>query len=103
MPAPRTEASFERAFARACERANLATLKLTLRGQAGWPDRLVLVPGGRPVFVELKRRGERLRALQERRAHDLRMLGYAVITLVDEDSLSHSLELVRRIHAECSR
>lgn len=103
MPAPRTEIAFERAFVRACERANLATLKLTLRGQAGWPDRLVLVPGGRPVFVELKRRGERPRALQERRLNELRALGYAVIAIADDGDLAHALALVRRIHAEGTR
>ena len=32
-------------------------LKLNVHGQTGWPDRLFLIPGGRPLFIEFKRPG----------------------------------------------
>ena len=45
---------------------------------AGFPDRIVLMPGGRVVFVELKAPGQRPRALQERVHDRLRGLGFRV-------------------------
>lgn len=31
------------------------TAKMTVQGQRGWPDRLVILPGGNVALVELKR------------------------------------------------
>ena len=47
----------------------------------GFPDRIVLMPGGVIVFVELKAPGEKPRLIQ-RKAHDrLRALGFRVEVL----------------------
>lgn len=48
---------------------------------AGFPDRIVLMPGGVVVFVELKAPGQRPRALQERVHARLRGLGFRVEVL----------------------
>lgn len=45
-------------------------------GLDGVPDRIVLLPGGRIAFVEVKAPGERPRALQIARMEQLRRLGY---------------------------
>ena len=47
-------------------------------GVTGVPDRIVLLPGGRIIFVELKAPGKKLRKLQEYRAKELRKLGFRV-------------------------
>ena len=48
-------------------------------GRVGYPDRLVVLPGGRMFFVELKRpKGGRLGVLQPQRHEELRALGVAV-------------------------
>lgn len=39
---------------------------------------MVLLPGGKVVFVELKAPGEKLRKIQEYRAKELRKLGFEV-------------------------
>ena len=57
----------------------IKALKLNAVGQAGFQDRLLLLPRGIPVFVELKRPGARLRALQEHRRRELRELGFYVL------------------------
>lgn len=44
----------------------------------GYPDRIVLLPGGRVMWVELKSYGERPRAIQLRRIERLRQLGQEV-------------------------
>lgn len=53
-------------------------LKFISPGWSGAPDRLCLWPDRRLKFVEVKRPGERLRPLQERRAEELREMGFDV-------------------------
>ena len=48
------------------------------RGLDGVPDRLVLFPGGRLAFVEMKAPGKKMRPLQVKRAEQLRALGFSV-------------------------
>ena len=56
--------------------------KFVSPGRAGVPDRLVLLPGGRCFFVELKRPGGKLRPLQEFWKEKLEAMG-AYYYLVD--------------------
>lgn len=56
-------------------------VKFTSPGLDGVPDRLVLFPGGRLAFVEVKAPGKKMRPLQERRADQLRALGFQVYCL----------------------
>lgn len=53
-------------------------VKFVSPGLAGVPDRLVLLPGGRCGFVELKAPGKKLRPLQEKRKKQLEALGFLV-------------------------
>lgn len=53
-------------------------LKFVSPGFAGVPDRIVLLPAGRMVFVELKRPGQKMRPLQKRRKLQLESLGFRV-------------------------
>lgn len=60
-----SESSIERA---ACRRIaaelGVENLKLNVKGNTGWPDRIFFLPGGRPLLVEFKRPGERSRPKQ---------------------------------------
>jgi hypothetical protein len=64
-------------------------LTLKIRFMRGWPDRIVLLPKGVLVFVELKRPvGGKFEPLQERIHDKLRKLGFTVYvwhtkTLID--------------------
>ena len=51
-------------------------VKFTSPGTNGMPDRLVLLPGGRMGFVELKAPGKKPRLVQELRMRQLRRLGF---------------------------
>ena len=53
-------------------------LKFVSPGCAGVPDRLVLMPGGKAAFVEVKAPGRKPRPLQIRRISQLRRLGFRV-------------------------
>lgn len=63
-------------------------LKWVCPGWSGVPDRLVLLPGGRIVFVELKRpQGGRLSKMQEKWAEWLEDLGFEWRCVWDADDL----------------
>jgi uncharacterized protein YyaL (SSP411 family) len=53
-------------------------IKLTTKSGTGWPDRMFLVPGGRPFFIEFKQPGEEPRPKQDFVHALLRRLGYDV-------------------------
>ena len=52
--------------------------KFTSPGLDGVPDRLVLLPGGKMAFIELKAPDKALRPLQVRRKSQLESLGFSV-------------------------
>ena len=65
--------------------------KFTSPGFDGMPDRIVLLPEGRIIFIEVKRKGERPRPLQESRHGLLRRLGFLVYVLDDERQIESIL------------
>jgi len=52
--------------------------KFVSPGFDGVPDRLVLLPGGKIAFIELKAPGKELRPLQVHRKRQLERLGFSV-------------------------
>jgi hypothetical protein len=54
----------------------LFSIKLTAMYSRGVPDRLIFIPGGRPLLLELKRLGKRPTKLQDERISELLLLGY---------------------------
>lgn len=63
-------------------------LKWTSPGTAGLPDRIVLLPGGRIFFVELKRpKGSRVGALQTYWKRVLQRLGFRHYIAYTKDSI----------------
>ena len=68
----------ERRLKTQVEKIGGKALKFISPGVTGVPDRIVLLPGGRIIFVELKAPGKNLRKIQEYRAKELRKLGFQV-------------------------
>ena len=66
--------------------------KFTSPGFDGMPDRLVLLPGGRMGFVELKAPGKKSRALQEARHRLFRRLGFKVYVIDEINQIDSVLE-----------
>lgn len=69
-------------------------LKFISPGMDGVPDRIVLFPGGRMGFVELKAPGKKLRPLQMRRMTQLSRLGFSVFVVDDVEQIDEVLERI---------
>ncbi len=67
---------------------------------AGWPDTLVLLPGGRPAFIEFKRPGKEPTAKQWEKINWLRDNGYRVEWFDDEDAAKEWLDRLRQEDAQ---
>ena len=63
-------------------------------GFDGMPDRIVLLPGGRMGFIEVKAPGKVPRPLQEARHRMLRMLGFRVYVLDTVDQIGGILDAI---------
>ena len=60
--------------------------KFTSPGHRAVPDRLCLLPGGRTLFIELKRPGGRPTALQAHEHERLRGLGFEVLVIDSKEA-----------------
>lgn len=78
------EKDVESRFRKAVEACGCRCLKFVSPGFAGVPDRIVLIPGGKICFVELKAPGKRERPRQVYVQGLLRKLGFTVFSSVDD-------------------
>lgn len=65
---------------------NAIRLSLRIGVTAGWPDLLLLIPGGRPYFLELKAPGKYPTPLQMHRLSLLKDAGYDVLVADNFDA-----------------
>lgn len=70
-------------------------LKFLSPGFDGVPDRLVLLPGGRIAFIELKAPGKTLRPLQVRRKRQLESLGFSVYCIDSPEQIGGILSEIQ--------
>ncbi|WP_129544343.1 VRR-NUC domain-containing protein [Serratia sp. 1D1416] len=75
------ESSVEQYLRAEVKKAGGIAYKFVSPGIRGVPDRLVLLPGGRAVFVECKAPGEKPRPDQLRCHAKLHALGFEVVVL----------------------
>ena len=89
------EKTLEHKFVTEVKRVGGLALKFVSPGFDGVPDRLVLLPGGRLGFVEVKALGKRPRPLQLARHRLLRRLGFKVYVLDDERQIGGIIRDIR--------
>lgn len=85
----------ERRLMKQVEKIGGKAYKWNPTGVIGVPDRMVLLPGGRVIFIELKAPGKKLRKIQEYRAKELRKLGFQVECL---DTVERVNELLQNVN-----
>ena len=86
------EKDLEQKLVKAVKTLGGICLKFTSPGFSGMPDRLVLLPGGKIAFVEVKRPGQKPRPLQKARYGMLKQLGFKVFVLDDVSQINKILE-----------
>ena len=69
--------------------------KFVSPGMDGMPDRLILLPGGRAAFAELKAPGLCPRPLQLRRKRQLETLGFRVYVIDQPDQIGGVLDEIQ--------
>lgn len=89
------EREIEAKLVRAVEAAGGFAPKLVSPGMDGMPDRIVLLPGGRMCFVELKAPGKLPRPIQNWRIGQLRTLGFQVYVIDSVDKIADAIEGAR--------
>jgi hypothetical protein len=90
------ETVIERRFKNEVEKRGGEAHKFTVPGMRGMPDRIVLLPGARTIFVELKAQGKKLKPLQAKRAAELRAKGYTVYCIDSHAGIDHFIAEVFR-------
>ena len=86
------ERTLERILVRAVKAMGGFSPKLVSPGTDGMPDRLVLFPGGKLAFVEMKAPGMQMRPLQVRRKRQLEALGFRVYCVDRPEQIGQILE-----------
>lgn len=87
------EKQIERKLTEEVKKLNGMCLKQT--SLAGIPDRLVLMPGGKMAFVELKASGEKPRKLQQVRIKQLRKMGFMCFVVDGVEMISDVLDSIK--------
>lgn len=89
------EREIESALVRAVKIKNGMALKFVSPGFDGVPDRIILFPGGRIVFIELKAPGKKMRPLQEKRKRQLEALGFQVFCVDNKDQIGGIIDAIQ--------
>ena len=89
------EKAIEQHLVKAVKNSGGIAPKLVSPGFDGMPDRLVLLPGGKLGFVEVKAPGKEPRPLQVVRHGLLRRLGFKVYVLDDPEQIGGILDEIR--------
>ena len=74
--------------------------KFVSPGNAGAPDRLVLLPGGRVAFVELKAPGKKPTALQSLQQKKISKLGFRVLTIDSKSKVDEFIKSMEDVKIE---
>lgn len=89
------ERDVERKLVNAVKAAGGICPKWVSPGFDGMPDRIVLMPGGKIAFVEVKAPGEKPRPLQLSRHKLLRRLGFKVFILDNIEKIGGIIDEIR--------
>lgn len=89
------EKSIEEKLVKAVKTSGGVCWKFTAPVTAGVPDRIVLMPGGRIAFVEVKAPGKKPCPLQLSRHKTLRTLGFNVFVLDNPDQIGGIIDAIQ--------
>lgn len=85
------ERDLERHLSNTSKRLGLTALKLRLMGETGWPDRIVVLPDARVLWIELKLPHGKISPKQAYIHKLLRQLGHTVLVLRTKEEITDAL------------
>ena len=88
------EKKIEQYFRTQLSKRGAIVWKFTSPGQAGVPDRVVLLPGGRVVFAEMKAPGKKPRPLQRAIFARMARAGHPVYVIDSREAVTKFMEEV---------
>lgn len=89
------EKEIEKKLAEAVRKSGGLALKFVSPGWSGAPDRIVLLPGGKAGFVEVKAPGKKPKPLQVRRKKQLEQMGLKVFVLDRTEQIGGIIDEIR--------
>ena len=89
------EREIEKKLVEAVRKTGGLALKFVSPGWSGAPDRIVLLPGGKAGFVEVKAPGKKPRPLQARRKKQLEQMGFKVFVLDGTGQIGGIIDEIR--------
>ena len=87
-----SEKAIERYLVDEVKKLGGVCLKYSNQNMAGYPDRLILLPGARTIWVELKSKGKHTTPLQHVRIRTLQNLGYSVFVCDNKESVDNVIK-----------
>lgn len=91
-----SEKAIERYLVEQASNNGLLCLKYYNPNMAGYPDRLLLIPGGKTYWVELKSKGKKPSQLQSRRMAELIAMGFPVAVIDSKDAVDELIKSNKR-------
>jgi len=93
---PASEKLLEKKLRETVKKLGGLAIKFFVLSFTGFPDRIVLMPGGRIWFVELKSTGKKPTPRQEIVIGILRKLGFSVYVIDTQELLKEFLNLIQK-------
>jgi hypothetical protein len=104
MPSVKLESAIETELVQRVRAIGGVAEKVTVQGSRGYFDRVVVLPGGMVVFVEVKRpKGGVVAAHQQMRAERYRLLGAVVALVKDSGDIDQLIGVFERAHKRKAR
>ena len=89
------ERDVEKSLVRAVKKMGGICPKFVSPGLDGVPDRIILMPGARIAFAELKAPGKKMRPLQVKRKRQLESLGFRVYCIDSKEQIGGVLREIQ--------
>ena len=89
------ERDVEQSLVRAVKKLGGMCPKFVSPGMDGIPDRIILMPGARIAFAEIKAPGQKMRPLQVKRKRQMESLGFQVYCIDNTKQIGGVLREIR--------
>lgn len=91
-----SEKMIERYLVDSAKNIGMPCLKYSNPNMVGYPDRLLVLPGGKAIWVELKSKGRKPTKIQEARIAELSGMGHTVKVIDNKADIDELIKTIRK-------